>query len=506
MTESTGRGGRYAVRGRERGSAARVVGGVALWIALGVVGESAAWASGISLPLTGRAGASVVSQGASSTWHNPGRLALMEGTRVEANGGLLRGVASYERERRGVYQFEDSFVFQLPVSPLDLDPTKRGFDEAVRATPLAPVGSFFVSGRAGDAGWGLGLVAPWGAVLSFPEDGPQRWAVQEVSLLAVHVTPAVAWRVADGIGVGAGASLVVGQAGLRRVQDFAELQELGDALARPPISQPNAFGPSAPVAVRELEVLSRPISFTDGWAVSGTFHVGGAWDVNERVSLGAVWQHGVRLSYAGDVVIDMDDDFFVRDLVDEGLAWEPRVRGRGTLGVRLPSALRVGTAVQVAPGWRVEPVVSWVRWSSVESFDFRIESEGLAQPELGLGSTQQVRIQRDWHDTVELEVSSRRLWERGELVFGAGYHSPASPDRWMDVAALDGHRAVMHVGGWAQMGGGWEAGGSFALQTLVPRRVVASAYDRGNGRYHLLLAGMTLDLAWGGVGRSASRE
>jgi long-chain fatty acid transport protein len=470
-------------------------------VLLAPVGASDADASGLSLPLTGRVGSSVVGRGASSTWHNPGWLPFLGATTVEASGGLVLGRASYERERRGVYQFEDSFAFQLPVSPFDIDPSKRGFDDAVTATPFAPLGSFFVAGAAGRMGWGFGVFAPWGAVLDLPDDGPQRWALQEASILAVHLTPAVAVRVTDRLGVGVGASLVVGHAGLRRVQDFAELQELGEALARPPISQANAFGPDAPVAVRELEVLSRPISFTDGVAVRGTFHAGISAELTERVRAGLVWQHGVDMQWSGDVALDMDDDFFVRDLVSEGLAWEPRVRGRGTLGVRLPSALRGGLAVAVGDGWAVEPHLSWVRWSSVEAFDVRVEADGLAMPALGLPPTQQLRIERQWNDTVEAMVLGRRTFEAGEVVFGGGYHSPASPDRWMDIAAVDGHRVVLQAGGFRQHGPSWRYGGSFELQAVMPRRVVGSLHDRGNGRYGLVLAGLTFDVAWRSSGR-----
>lgn len=449
-----------------------------------------AFASGLSLPGIGTNASGVTRTDAAATWFNPGQLGFIQEGELLMGAGLVLGSVGYQRERLGAYQFEDSFDFALPIAEEDIDRSKTGRADEVSASPLGVSGDFFIAVPISDrVTAGFGLYAPYGAILDLPDDGAQRFTLREATIFALYATPSIGVRLSDRVSLGGGVSYVAGIAEISRVQDFAELTDVGDALEADPIDQQNDFGPDAPTGVRELDVMARPIVFDGGFASGVAFNFGVAAQVGDGTRLGATFQSGTRLNFAGDVTIDMNDDFFTQDLASQGLQYDPLVEGDGTLSFSLPWIARLGIGQDVSDQFAVDFMVSLVGWSAVDSFDIRVESSQLAQPELGIPPTAQVGLERDWVNTVEAELLP--LWQPSEkltLWSRLGYHSPASPDRTMDLAAIDGHRIIAGLGGELEVSERLGLVADGTLHTIIPREVVSSDYDRGNGSYRLTLA------------------
>src|SRR5690606_20730927 len=144
-------------------------------------------------------------------------------------------------DRLGAYQYPDSLQYAEPIDPAYLDPNKTGGYPRVNSPILSPNAGGFVSAPIlkDRLTLGFGVYVPYAAPLKFPADGPQKFALQEAFIAVANVSLGVGVKVHKRVSFGVSASYVLGIAQLKRIQDFAAVDLFGDALARPPINQPN---------------------------------------------------------------------------------------------------------------------------------------------------------------------------------------------------------------------------------------------------------------------------
>jgi long-chain fatty acid transport protein len=456
----------------------------------------AAWSQALTAPSVGTGLSGVATADAAAVYWNPALLGYLERPTILVGGSLIVGDVSYERQRRATYQRTDALGFALPVAPENIDPSRTGTAAAVTANPVGVAPTLFAALPIEIPGptrlvAAVGLYAPYAAILAFDPDGPQRWQLQSATIATVFATASLAWRLNEKFSIGAGASYVFGFAELARVQDFAALGDVGAALARPPISQRNDFGPNAPPGVRELDVLARPIRLRRMIAHGFTFNAGLAVRPVRGLQIGLSYQHMTDLTFAGRFELDLDDPFFTRDLASQGLQFAPRVEGDATLSFPLPRAVRLGVAYDLTARLGVTVVGEYVTWSQVERFDARVRSPQLAQPMLGLPDTTSLSLPRRWRDTFAVEGTARfAASERLLLWVTGGYRSGASPDETLDVASPDGDRIVAGAGLRVAVNDAWWLYGDVEVQTILPRTVVGSDLDLGNGTYRLTLVNL----------------
>ena len=448
-----------------------------------------ALASGISAPNVGTARSSVVHRDAASIYWNPGNLGRITEAQLQGGLNLIVGSVRYQRDYRGTYQRPDSFNFALPINPDDVDPDKTGFADNVNHAVVGPQPDGFLAMPIGDTGVvaGLGIYAPYVALVNYERGGPQRYHVEDALIAAVHITPAIGYRINDFVSIGAGVSAVVGYAQLSRVQDFATLDDLGRALEGPPVFQDNDFGANAPIGVRELDVLGRRIQLQRMMALGWTFNVGTSleWD---RYRVGLAYHHSTRMNFRGRFSLDMNDDFFTGDLASQGLRFDPLVRGNASLSFTLPNSVHLGAGARITD--RIDLALAFAvnMWSTVESFDVVLRSPQLAQPELGLPDSAQVRLERRWRNAIALEgFFTYTFSPRLEGWLSAGFQQNAVPDRTIDAASPDGDRLVGSGGVHYALNQRIDLIGSLRVQHVLTRTVTASDFDIGNGRYGLTL-------------------
>ncbi|HEY8377911.1 MAG TPA: outer membrane protein transport protein, partial [Nannocystis sp.] len=361
----------------------------------------------------------------------------------------------------------------------------------VKANPVAPSGNLFfaypvVKDR---LALGLGLYVPFAAALKFPMDGPQAWQVQQAFIATSHLHLGAGVRISDYVSLGAGVAYVLGFAELRKKQDFAGVQEFADGLDT--LGQKNAFGPSAPTDVRELDVLSRPFSLKKAIAHSVTFNVGVTVNPTPRFNIGLTYFHSTAMKYRGKFAADLDDPFFTQDLKAQGLQFKPYVTGDAVLQYTLPRRITLGLGYDIGERWRVDGFVQYIRYSEVDAFRVTASSPDLAQPALGIGDTLKVTLPRSWRDTVWVEASGRfRVTERLLVSATLGYQSPASPDKTVDTTSPDGQRIIGALGGVFDVSPRISLLADARFQGIAPRTVRDSDFDLGNGTYRLFIAAL----------------
>lgn len=454
-------------------------------------------ASGISTPRLGAGWAAPTFATPASIRFNPAILASLQGVQLDASVALLYGRSTYTRERRAAYQRADGLDFSLPVAPADMDPLRSGWQPEVVGTVLLPAGAAALSWRASErVALGVSVYPRVGAVLKFPDQGPHQWQMQEVALLATSFTPAIAFRATPWLHLGVGVDVVSGLMSLRQITDLATTPMLRDALGEPPINQANDMGPDAPPAVRELDVLGRQVTIRNAQALGWSVKLGATIEVSDAVRLALAYQHVTDLVFTGDAWLDMNHDLFTQDLASQGLQYPALVQGKAWIALPLPAVARLGVGVDLSANLALHAQVAWVRYSAVRSLDVTLQSPDFVQPQLGLGDTTAISLERAWLDTVEAEALL--AWTPSDTVrlgLRAGYHSPMSPDATVDLISIDGHRLIgglMARKRW----GGFALTGTVGAHHVLPRTVVASRYDRGNGVYTLTIVHANVGLAW----------
>ncbi len=447
-------------------------------------------ASGFDAPSIGSGQSSPVARRSSAVHYNPGQLGFMDKGEVELGAGLIFGSIGYQRERRGQYQYADNFDFSDPVAASDIDPSRSGLADAVRATPVGPAVDVFaaIPVMPERITLGLGFYVPYAALLTLPDDGAQRFQAQSVTLISTSTTVSAGFRLHDVISLGAGLSYVLSIMQLSKVQDFAAVPAFGEGLAVPPINQPNSFGPTAPSTVRELDLLARQADIGPAISHGFSFNIGAAIRPTDKLDLALVYQHGSRVRLNGPFTLNMDDDFFTQDLAAQGLEYDPVVEGDAHIELSLPKRVTVGAGYRINPKISVDGSFSYVFYSDFDVIDIALTSPQLAQPALGIGETVPQDLVRDWKNTVHAELNLRGQATEKLLLSGSlGYQSGASPDSTIDMASPDGNRLMGGVGLEYGVNDRWSVLGDVRLQGIIPRTVTDSDYDLGNGTYKLFI-------------------
>lgn len=451
-------------------------------------------ASGIDVPQIGTTFSSPTTKDAAALYWNPAMLGFMGQGEAMLSVGVLGGGVGYQRDRLGAYQSPDSLQFADPIDPAYIDGSKPGAYPRVRSPIVSPTASAFVAAPIikDRLTLGFGVYVPYAAPLRFPDDGPQRFALQQAFIAVARVSAGVGVKVHRRVSLGASVSYVLGVAQLQRIQDFAAVELFGDALENPPINQPNDFGEDAPSTVRELDVLARPFALTDAYSHNASFSLSLAANPIDPLWLGLTYDHGSRLNLNGKFQLDMNDEFFTQDLAAQGLAFPPLVTGAAKLSFRLPKRVMLGVAYDISKRLRVDANLAYVFWSDLDAFRISLDSADLAQPSIGIPRVSEVALRRDWNGAVHAQLSARGTLgkrERLRLSGTLGYHSSASPDQTIDVASPDGHRLIGALGVGYQISERIGIMADAVVQAIIPRTVTDSDFDLGNGTYDLVLGG-----------------
>ncbi len=459
-----------------------------------------AHAAGFASPSVGPTITSTTSTDPSVIALNPAGIGFASELRILGGGSLLFAKIGYQRDRLATYQYADSLDFALPIDPSLIDPSKTGPDREVSDRIFGAVPAVFGAAPIGDLPIvvGLGFYMPYAAMLSLPKNGPQRFQLTNAFIAAGQITPSIAYRPIDQLSIGLGVSYMMGYANISRIQDLATLNDLGEALARPPIGQSNSFGPDADPAVRELDTLARPFNFKNGIAHGVTFSAGITAQPMRDLWLAASYEHTTKLTFRGDFDLNMNDPFFTQDLQSQGLKYPKMVRGQSSLSFVMPRSIKVGIRYDFGEDMGDERQFSialdgtYTGWSSVDAFDVRIRSKGLAQPALGLPSSTGLRLARDFRDTFGGKGRLRYAVSEMLAIWGmAGVETGASPDHTIDMASPDGTRLSGALGMSARLTSTVRVLLDGQLQKILERRVASSDYDLGNGTYNLRILSLS---------------
>ncbi len=316
----------------------------------------------------------------SAVHYNPAGLAGLEGHHVRA----------------GVNGLHFDPVYQPPAGVANAGRSYR-IEERLAAAPQL----YYAYGLAGRAvSFGLGVHAPYGAGVEWPQDTGFRAVATEGELTYLRANPVVAGEVWPGFAVAAG--LMV---------DRAELvleQGLSTRL------------PSA--------IYDDYFRF-EGDAVGLGYNLGVLWKVSEKVSLGATLRSGTRLELEGHTRTLRPP---INPLFETGAEAE----------FEFPLTAVAGISWRPGEDWDIGFDVDFTDWSSIDTTTIRQRRKPRAVP-------QDIPLSLEWEDSWMLKLGVTRR-------FGAGWHASAGylfnqnsvPDDYYSplVADLDRHFLTLGVG------------------------------------------------------------
>ncbi len=264
---------------------------------------------------------------------------------------------------------------------------EAGGDDGGNAGAVAAIPSFFYV-RPLNERWrfGLSMVAPFGGGFDFGDNFVGRYAVEEIVLQGVALSPSLAYKVNDKVSIGFGASITY------------TLMEMDIA-----INQSAVGAPDGQVKLEEATDLGfQPF-------------VGLQWHYSDNGVFGLV--------YRAEMEVDLEGDLSIIDLA---LPLTPQ--SSFNMGWDNAQLLEIGIRHRLSDEWTLTVNADWEDWSAFGQNVLSI-NDAPTGPVV-------VTIDRNWKDTYKFGVGATRELGNGTIIaFGAAYDtSPVDDaDRTIDL-------------------------------------------------------------------------
>lgn len=304
----------------------------------------------------------------------------------------------------GIAQLEN-ISLRAGLYGLYLDPTYRPPDGAANSGTTyhieknyAAAPQLFATFRPGDCplSLGLGIYAPYGASISWPQDTGFRAVATDAALTYIRFNPAVGLELLPGLSIGAG--LMV---------DYGKI-ELEQGLTRSLVN-PNFF------------------RFTgDGWSVG--YNIGLLWRPHPKVSLGATFRSTTPINMDGETEFERQP-FIQPTALPASAEFE------------FPYTVVLGVSFRPTPKWNLEFNADYTDWSSLDTVT-------IYQHETPPFPVQQdVPFTLNWQASWMYEFGATRYFDNGWHA-SAGYlfNENSVPNDYYSPLAADLDRHFVTVG------------------------------------------------------------
>lgn len=314
----------------------------------------------------------------SAIYYNPAGLATLEGVQV----------------RGGIYGLYLDPTFQ----PLETAPNAGATYRVENNYAAAPQLFATVQPFDCDLSVGLGIYAPYGAGVSWPQDTGFRSVATDGALTYIRINPAAGLEILPGLAVGAGVMV-----------DYGKI-ELEQGLTASLVN-PNFF------------------RFTgDGWTVG--YNVGLLWQPHPKVSLGATFRSTSTINMQGKTEFERQP-FIQPTSLPASAEFE------------FPYTLVLGLSFRPTPKWNLEFNADYTDWSSMDTVTI------YQQDTPPFPVQQVVPASMNWRASWMYEFGVTRYLENGwHVSLGYLFNENSVPNDYYSpvVADLDRHFATIGLG------------------------------------------------------------
>jgi long-chain fatty acid transport protein len=246
--------------------------------------------------------------------------------------------------------------------------------------------------------FGVGLYAPYGGNISWPNDTGFRSIATKGSLTYLRLNPVVAYQLLPSLSVAAGVMV-----------DYARI-DLEQGLSSFTAS-PNYFRFSG-----------------DGF--SAGYNIGVRWQPLKKVSLGATFRSSTQLGFAGQT------DF-------EQLPVLPATQRSAHMNLTFPLTAVVGISYRPTPRWNLEFDANYTDWSSFGKTSIQQQTP-VPYP---LNPNGNIPLTLDWQASMTYEFGVTRYFDNGwHVSAGYVYNENSVPDAYYSPLAADMDRHFFSIG------------------------------------------------------------
>lgn len=314
---------------------------------------------------------------ASAVYYNPAGITQLEGTRI-----LLGTYATTLRDR--------------------VDPAAPGalaFSNANRELQFVP--NFFVTTKPKDSAfaYGLGIYAPYGLGLEYPDDSPFRTIARKGKILYLAINPVVAWKIHDTLSIAAGPSVNYGNA------------ELQNGVI--------AFGDT--------------FKFK-GDGISYSFSAGLKWDPHPMHHFGITYHSAAVMQFDGHTTLHTDPFTVPTPFGPFPVAGIDR-REDADARVHIPQNIVFGYSFTPTPDWNFEFNADWTDWNELNTVTIHQQHGG------------NIVLPFNWQSSWFWEFGITKKFARGwQASVGYIWSENSVPEHSFNPIVPDSNRHVLSVG------------------------------------------------------------
>jgi len=249
--------------------------------------------------------------------------------------------------------------------------------------------------------FGLGVYAPYGGNINWPQDTGFRSVAISGSLEYITINPVVAVKVLPSLSVGGG--VMVNYGNIRLFQGLTPY----------PTPQTNFF------------------NFTgDGWSVG--YNVGILWQPHPKISFGATFRSSASMNFQGNTDFQLQPRPY----------FTPAQRS-AEANFTFPLTAVLGVSYRPTPKWNIEFDANYTDWNSFDTVNIQQSPPPLKTP-----FHSNIPVNLGWQASWMYEFGVTRYFDNGwQMSGGYVFNENSVPDKYYTPLAADMDRDFFSIGG-----------------------------------------------------------
>jgi long-chain fatty acid transport protein len=250
--------------------------------------------------------------------------------------------------------------------------------------------------------FGLGIYAPFGGKIGWPENTGFRAVATSGSLKYMTINPVVALKVSPSLSVGGGVMV-----------NYAKIA-MAQGLRFSPTPFANYFNFNG-----------------DGWSVG--YNAGILWQPHPKISFGATFRSSASLNFRGNTDFQLQPQPYFTPAQQNAEA-----------NFTFPMTTVLGVSYRPTPKWNLEFDANWTDWDSFNTVNIHVSPPQLKTP---FNNDNNIPVTLGWRASWMYELGVTRYFDSGWQV-SAGYvfNANSVPDAYYTPLAADMDRHFFSVG------------------------------------------------------------